>query len=85
MHAPQLNRPPWLQDAAPRYPRLSGDAYVDVAVIGAGITGVTAAVLLKEAGSTVALVDLAAIGHGATRYTTAKLTVGHGLVYDDLS
>jgi glycine/D-amino acid oxidase-like deaminating enzyme/nitrite reductase/ring-hydroxylating ferredoxin subunit len=63
------------------YPALTGGISVDVAVVGAGITGVTAAVLLKRAGKTVALIDSRRIVRGATGYTTAKVTAGHGLSY----
>ena len=52
-----------------------------MAVVGAGITGITAAVLLKRAGKTVALLESKRIVHGATGYTTAKVTSGHGLGY----
>jgi len=81
---PRLNRSFWLEHAAAAYPPLSDDLDVDVAVIGAGITGVTAAHLLKQAGKTVALLEMNRVGYGATGYTTAKLTVGHNLVYSDL-
>lgn len=84
MSAPRLNRPLWLEHADTAYPALSADLEVDVAVIGAGITGVTAAHLLKRAGKTVALLEQNRVGYGATGYTTAKLTVGHSLVYADL-
>ncbi len=67
------------------YPPLAGDASVDVAVIGGGITGVTAAVLLKRAGRKVALVESKRIVRGATGYTTAKVTAGHGAVYAQLA
>ena len=50
MDAPRLNRSLWLEDVGVRYPRLEGTVDVDVAVIGAGITGVTAACLLKAEG-----------------------------------
>ena len=66
------------------YPPLEGDVDVDVAVIGAGITGLTAALLLKRAGKTVAVVESKRIVRGATGYTTAKVTSGHNLIYDDL-
>ena len=66
------------------YPRLEGDISVDVAVVGGGITGITAAHLLKREGKTVALVEANRIAHGVTGYTTAKLTVGQGLVYGKL-
>lgn len=84
MPPPKLNRPYWLETAEPAYAALAGDLDVDVAVIGAGITGAAAAYLLKQAGMTVALVEQNAIGYGATGYTTAKLTVGHSLIYRDL-
>ncbi len=66
------------------YPQLTDQISVDVAVVGAGITGITAAVLLKRAGKTVALLDLKRIVHGATGYTTAKVTSGHGLGYSKI-
>ena len=84
MSAPRLNRSLWLEDAEGVYPRLTNDLVVDVAVIGAGITGVSAAHLLKQAGKSVALLESNVIGYGATGYTTAKLTVGHSLIYADL-
>src|ERR687895_1989877 len=66
------------------YPRLTEGVSVDVAVVGAGITGITAAVLLKRAGKTVALLDSRRIVHGATGYTTAKVTSGHGAGYSKI-
>jgi glycine/D-amino acid oxidase-like deaminating enzyme/nitrite reductase/ring-hydroxylating ferredoxin subunit len=66
------------------YPALDGGLAVDVVVVGAGITGVTTAWRLKSEGRTVALVDMRRVGEGATGYTTAKLTVGHNLIYGDL-
>jgi glycine/D-amino acid oxidase-like deaminating enzyme/nitrite reductase/ring-hydroxylating ferredoxin subunit len=66
------------------YPALTDDVTVDVAVVGAGITGITAAVLLKRAGKTVALIDSKRIVQGATGYTTAKVTAGHGASYSKI-
>jgi glycine/D-amino acid oxidase-like deaminating enzyme/nitrite reductase/ring-hydroxylating ferredoxin subunit len=66
------------------YPPLADGTTVDVAVVGAGITGVTAAVLLKRAGKTVALVEAKRIVEGATGYTTAKVTAGHGAGYSKI-
>jgi glycine/D-amino acid oxidase-like deaminating enzyme/nitrite reductase/ring-hydroxylating ferredoxin subunit len=66
------------------FPALQGDARVDVAVVGGGITGVTVAHLLKAEGKRVALVEMRRIGQGTTGYTTAKLTVGQSLVYAKL-
>jgi glycine/D-amino acid oxidase-like deaminating enzyme/nitrite reductase/ring-hydroxylating ferredoxin subunit len=67
-----------------RYPPLDESLFVDVAVIGGGITGITSALMLKLEGKTVALVESKRIVHGATGYTTGKLTAGHGVVYTDV-
>jgi glycine/D-amino acid oxidase-like deaminating enzyme/nitrite reductase/ring-hydroxylating ferredoxin subunit len=56
------------------FPTLKGDLDIDVCVVGAGITGVTAAYLLKRAGKRVALVDRKTVGSGDTGRTTAHLT-----------
>ena len=53
-------------------------------MVGGGITGVMTAYLLERAGKRVALLELGRIGQGTTGHTTAKLTVGHGLVYGEL-
>lgn len=59
---------------APAYAPLSHDFQVDVAVVGGGITGVTAASLLKRAGLTVALLEARTLGSGVTGGTTAHVT-----------
>ena len=66
------------------YPALTDGVSVDVAVVGAGITGITAATLLKRAGKTVALIESKRIVHGASGYTTAKVTAGHGAGYSKI-
>lgn len=82
---PPVNVSLWVATSQPTdYPTLAPDVTVDVAVIGAGITGITTALLLKETGATVALVDAGRVAAGATGYTTAKVTSLHGLVYADL-
>ena len=67
------------------YPSLSGDVDTDVVVVGAGITGLTAAALLKQGGRRVVVVEAGRVASGVTGYTTAKLAVLHGLIYDDLA
>jgi glycine/D-amino acid oxidase-like deaminating enzyme/nitrite reductase/ring-hydroxylating ferredoxin subunit len=57
---------------------------VDVVVIGGGITGLTTATLLVDAGATVALVEAERVGGGTTGSTTGKVTSQHGLLYADL-
>lgn len=67
------------------YPALSGDAEVDVAVIGAGIGGLTAALALKRTGRTVAVLETARVGTGVTGHTTGKVTSLHRLAYTELA
>jgi glycine/D-amino acid oxidase-like deaminating enzyme len=72
----------WIESTAtPTFPRLEEPVAVDVAVLGAGIAGITAATLLKEAGKTVAVLESREVLRGVTGHTTAKLTSGHTLVY----
>jgi ribulose 1,5-bisphosphate synthetase/thiazole synthase len=55
-----------------------------VAIVGAGIAGITAATLLKKAGKTVAVLESREVGTGATGHTTAKVTSLHQLIYATL-
>lgn len=57
-----------------KYPQLSGDISVDVAIVGGGITGLTAAVLLQRNGLNVALLEASRIGSGVTGNTTAHIS-----------
>lgn len=57
-----------------RYERLTDDAEADVCVIGGGITGLTAALLLAREGRDVVLVERHHLGHGVTGSTTAHIT-----------
>ena len=66
------------------YPSLDRDLTVDVAVLGGGIAGLTAALLLKREGLTVAVVEADRVGAGVTGHTTAKLSSLHGLTYHSL-
>lgn len=69
------SRTTWNEEVElPSFPRLSESLDVDVAVIGAGITGITAAYLLSKAGYNVALIEKDRIAADATYKTTAFLT-----------
>jgi glycine/D-amino acid oxidase-like deaminating enzyme/nitrite reductase/ring-hydroxylating ferredoxin subunit len=67
-----------------RFHELHGDLTTDVVVVGAGIAGLTTAALLKGEGARVVVVEAGRVAAGVTGYTTAKLTVLHGLVFADL-
>ncbi len=72
---PQSTKSHWLQrPGLPRFGKLEQDLDVDVAVVGAGITGITAAYLLKKAAKTVALLERDQCARGDTAHTTAHLT-----------
>ena len=65
----------WTDSASiPRYSPLDRDLEVDVVVIGAGITGLTAAYLLKRAGRRVAVLERRRVGGVDTMATTAHVT-----------
>ncbi|MFP4977697.1 FAD-dependent oxidoreductase [Paenibacillus sp. CN-4] len=83
-HLPQFPVSMW-QDTTklPSFPKLSGDLVTDVAVVGGGITGITAAYLLAKEGFKVVILEAGEILNGTTGFTTAKITAQHGMIYDD--
>ncbi len=84
----EFEKPPepyWIASTKPtRYHALEKDIKVDVAIVGGGIVGVTAAYLLKCENLTVAILEGDRIVQGATGHTTAKITSQHDLVYSKL-
>jgi glycine/D-amino acid oxidase-like deaminating enzyme/nitrite reductase/ring-hydroxylating ferredoxin subunit len=60
--------------ALPRFRSLDVDLQVDVAIVGGGIAGITAAYLLKKAGKRVALFERHRCLRADTGHTTAHLT-----------
>jgi glycine/D-amino acid oxidase-like deaminating enzyme len=63
---------------------LDADAKTDVLIIGGGLCGLLCAYMLKEAGIDYILVEADKICGGITNSTTAKITVQHGLIYDEI-
>jgi glycine/D-amino acid oxidase-like deaminating enzyme/nitrite reductase/ring-hydroxylating ferredoxin subunit len=61
-------------ETLPEFPSLASDLEVDVVIIGAGLTGITAAWLLKRAGAKVALLERQRCAAADTGHTTAHLT-----------
>ncbi|NHC39850.1 FAD-dependent oxidoreductase [Bacillus sp. MM2020_1] len=74
----------WREIELPTFNQLTEDISVDVAIVGAGITGITAAYLLSKEGLKVALLEAGSVLNGTTGHTTAKLTAQHDIIYDEL-
>ncbi|HVE64836.1 MAG TPA: FAD-dependent oxidoreductase [Mycobacteriales bacterium] len=70
--------------SAPEHPAAPAELEVDVAVLGGGIAGLTAARELQRAGRAVTVVEAGRILEGVTGNTTAKVSAQHGPVYADL-
>lgn len=66
------------------YPRLQGAHTADVAVVGGGIVGMTAALQLARRGCSVAVLEALHVGRQVTGRSTAKITTQHRLIYDHL-
>lgn len=73
----QLDTTPyWARTATlPRFPALDSNLTVDVAIVGAGMTGITTAYLLKSAGIRVALLEREQCASIDTGHTSAHLTM----------
>jgi glycine/D-amino acid oxidase-like deaminating enzyme/nitrite reductase/ring-hydroxylating ferredoxin subunit len=73
---PDVRNVPFWIDSAPikRFPALKKNITVDVLVVGAGITGITTAYLLKKTGLSVALIERERVASIDTGHTTAHLT-----------
>jgi glycine/D-amino acid oxidase-like deaminating enzyme/nitrite reductase/ring-hydroxylating ferredoxin subunit len=75
----------WIESTpSPRLPALESDAACDVAVVGAGVVGLTAAALLHRDGRRPCVLEAKQAARGVSGYTTAKVTAGHGLAYSTL-
>jgi glycine/D-amino acid oxidase-like deaminating enzyme len=66
------------------YPALSKAARTDVAIIGAGIVGLTAAYALCRTGVSVTVIEALRVGRQVTGRSSAKITSQHSLIYRHL-
>ena len=65
----------------PSFSKLNENIEVDICIIGAGITGIMSAYMLKDSGLKICLVEKGEVCSGVTQNTTAKVTSQHGLIY----
>jgi glycine/D-amino acid oxidase-like deaminating enzyme/nitrite reductase/ring-hydroxylating ferredoxin subunit len=76
----------WVQTApAPDRTGRRVPTEVDVAVLGAGIAGLTVAYLLASTGRPVLVLEAHRVATGVSGHTTAKLTTQHALLYHRLT
>ncbi len=75
----------WRETAEPlHFVPLKENKNTDVLIIGGGIAGILCAHKLKNAGVDCMLVEATEICGGITKNTTAKITLGQGLIYDKM-
>ena len=87
--ATSLSYDPYWWDAAPRESPAAFDSLVlparcDVAIIGAGYAGLSAALTLARAGRSVVVFDKDSPGHGASSRSGGMIGHGHRLSYTKL-
>ena len=82
VYDPRLGDPFWLEGSTPRYRPLPGDEGVDVAVVGAGVTGLSCARTLAEAGLQVRVVEARRAGTGASGRNGGFALRGTAAPYD---
>lgn len=81
-----MNQSYWIKSVPEsEYPTLHSNIQVDIAIIGAGITGLTTAYYVSNATTNVAILEADHIGYGASGRSTGKVTSQHGLCYHQLS
>lgn len=66
------------------YPVLEKECDCDVLIIGGGISGISTAYFVSEAGNDVILLEADCIGYGASGRNTGKVSAQHGILYHKL-
>ncbi len=80
----ESRQPPWFDALESAFPALEADLEVEIAIVGGGITGLTAAYVLARAGHRVAVLERDRIGRAETGRTTAHLTARPDLAVHEL-
>lgn len=77
----------WIADTSSEYqsyPKLKSNIEIDLAIIGGGITGISAAYFLRNSGLKIAVLEAKEVASLTSGYTTAKVTAFHDLKYSFL-
>ena len=74
MSTPSVAGSLWMEGVGPTASPLTGDVQADVAIVGAGFTGLSAAIALRAAGHSVVVLERAHVGFGASGRNAGHLT-----------
>ena len=75
----------WIKDIKkPYFKALDGNKTTDVVIVGGGIAGILLADKLEKLNIDYILLEAKQICSGVTQNTTAKITLGHGFIYNEL-
>jgi gamma-glutamylputrescine oxidase len=77
----------WYEDSVgerPEYPSLAGDTRADVAIVGGGYTGLSAATHLAKAGVNVVLIEQYRFGDGASGRNGGQMGSGQRIPLDEM-
>ena len=86
--AKSISAPSYYQATAtpsPRHPPLKGEVSADVCIVGAGYTGLSAAIELAEAGHKVVVLEAEAVGHGASGRNGGQICTGFSSGQDKIA
>lgn len=79
-----INRSIWQEVAAPELSAPRDQEHVEVIIVGAGITGLTAALKLREAGKSCVVMEANTMGFGTTGGTSAHINTVLDTPYTDI-
>ncbi|MBD1427303.1 FAD-dependent oxidoreductase [Sphingobacterium arenae] len=79
-----INNSIWQEVDVPKLPVLPDQEHAEIVVVGAGITGLTAALKLREAGKTCVILEANTVGFGTTGGTSAHLNTVLDTPYTDI-